>query len=57
MKRLVDAVQDAASNSEVRARLASLGAEAAYLDTAGFESFLQTDLKRAQRAVGLMPAK
>ena len=57
MKRLVDAVQDAASNSEVRARLASLGAEAAYLDTAGFESFLQTDVKRAQRAVGLMPAK
>jgi len=57
IKRLVDAVQDAASNAEVRARLAGLGAEHAYLDTTAFEAFLQSDLKRAQRAVALMPNK
>jgi len=57
IKRLVDAVQDAASNAEVRARLAGLGAEHAYLETTAFEAFLQSDLKRAQRAVALMPNK
>lgn len=57
VKRLMTAVEDAASNADVRGRFATLGAESAYLDTAAFDAFLQTDKQRAQRVVTLMANK
>ena len=57
IKRLVVAVEEAAANEEVKGRLAELGAESDYLDTAAFDAFLRADLVRSQRFVRLMETK
>jgi tripartite-type tricarboxylate transporter receptor subunit TctC len=54
VKRLMTAMQEAASNAEVRERFTTLGAESAFLDTSGFDAFLQADRSRAQRVVSLV---
>jgi tripartite-type tricarboxylate transporter receptor subunit TctC len=54
VKRLMTAAQEAASNAEVRERFTTLGAESAFLDTSGFDAFLQADSSRAQRVVSLV---
>lgn len=54
VKRLMTAVEEAATHAEVRNRFATLGAESAYLDTAAFDAFLLSDLKRAQRVVSMI---
>jgi tripartite-type tricarboxylate transporter receptor subunit TctC len=54
VKRLMTAVEEAAAHAEVLTRFATLGAESAYLDTAAFDAFLLSDLKRAQRVVSMM---
>ena len=56
-KRLMTAVEESASNGDVRSRFATLGAESAYLDTAAFDGFLQADMNRARRVVRLMGAQ
>lgn len=57
VKRLMTAVEEAASHADVRTRFTTLGAESAYLDTAAFDAFLQADINRAKRVVALMAAK
>jgi tripartite-type tricarboxylate transporter receptor subunit TctC len=54
VKRLMTAMQEAASNPEVRERFTTLGAESAFLDTSRFDAFLQADRSRAQRVVSLV---
>jgi tripartite-type tricarboxylate transporter receptor subunit TctC len=57
IKRLAAAVQEAASNPEVRARFTNLGAVSAFLDTQGFDAFLQADRSRAERVVSLVASQ
>ncbi len=57
VRRLVAAVEEAAGDAGVQARLASFGAQSAFLDTAAFDAFLLEDLTRARRLVGLVKVK
>lgn len=53
IQKLAEAVAEATSNPGVKERLASAGAQDAYLDTAAFREFLTNDLVRGHRFVKL----
>lgn len=51
IERLVQAVRAATEDSNVRERVAAVGAETAFLDTKAFEAFLADETAKAQRYV------
>lgn len=53
IKRIADAVEKATQNASVRQRLATTGADEAYLGTAAFSAFLDEDQARGQRFAAL----